>query len=111
MKEEHLLTGQLEQTNRTYALAKIASVAGCWSYNHQYRTPYLAVIPTNLYGPGDNYHPENSHLIPALRRKFRQAKDKNILTVTVWGSGLPKREFHVQRRHGGRLYLPDESCG
>lgn len=93
MKEEHLLTGPLEPTNRPYALAKIAGVEMCWSYNRQYGTKYLAAMPTNLYGPGDNYHPENSHVIPALIRKFHEAKVNGTSTVTVWGSGTPKREF------------------
>ncbi|MDQ5918823.1 MAG: GDP-L-fucose synthase [Pseudomonadota bacterium] len=93
MKEECLLTGPLEPTNRPYALAKIAGIEMCWSYNRQYGTKYLAVMPTNLYGPGDNYHPENSHVIPALIRKFHEAKTSNAPTVTVWGSGTPRREF------------------
>ncbi|MBT3068273.1 GDP-L-fucose synthase [Rhodoferax sp. U11-2br] len=93
MKEEHLLTGPLEPTNRPYALAKIAGVEMCWSYNRQYGTQYLAAMPTNLYGPGDNYHPDNSHVIPALIRKFHEAKVTNAPTVTVWGSGTPRREF------------------
>jgi GDP-L-fucose synthase len=93
MKEEHLLTGPLEPTNRPYALAKIAGIEMCWSYNRQYKTQFLAVMPTNLYGPGDNYHPQNSHVIPALLRKFHEAKVANSPTVTVWGTGTPKREF------------------
>lgn len=93
MKEEHLLTGTLEPTNRPYALAKIAGIEQCWSYNRQYKTQYLAVMPTNLYGPGDNYHPQNSHVIPALIRKFHEAKINGAPTVTVWGTGTPKREF------------------
>ena len=93
MKEEHLLTSELEPTNRPYALAKIAGIEMCWSYNRQYGTQYLAVMPTNLYGPGDNYHPENSHVIPALIRRFHEAKLANAPSVTVWGSGTPKREF------------------
>src|SRR5512139_932465 len=93
MKEEHLLTGPLEPTNRPYALAKIAGIEMCWSYNRQYGTQYLAVMPTNLYGPGDNYHPENSHVIPALIRRFHEAKLANAPSVTVWGTGTPKREF------------------
>ncbi len=93
MREEHLLTGPLEPTNRPYALAKIAGVEMCWSYNRQYGTKYLAAMPTNLYGPGDNYHPENSHVIPALIRKFHEAKISGASTVTVWGTGTPKREF------------------
>ncbi|OYW36202.1 MAG: GDP-fucose synthetase [Hydrogenophilales bacterium 12-61-10] len=93
MKEEHLLTSELEPTNRPYALAKIAGIEMCWSYNRQYKTQYLAVMPTNLFGPGDNYHPENSHVIPALIRRFHEAKLANAPSVTVWGSGTPKREF------------------
>jgi len=93
MKEEYLLTGPLEPTNRPYALAKIAGIEMCWSYNRQYGTRYLAVMPTNLYGPGDNYHPENSHVIPALIRKFHEAKVNDHPTVTVWGTGTPRREF------------------
>ena len=93
MKEEYLLTGPLEPTNRPYALAKIAGIEMCWSYNRQYGTRYLAVMPTNLYGPGDNYHPQNSHVIPALIRKFHEAKQGNSPTVTVWGTGTPRREF------------------
>jgi GDP-L-fucose synthase len=93
MKEEHLLTGPLEPTNRPYALAKIAGIEMCWSYNRQYKTQYLAVMPTNLYGPGDTYHPENAHVIPALIRKFHEAKVNNAPTVTVWGTGTPRREF------------------
>lgn len=93
IKEEYLLTSELEPTNRPYALAKIAGIEMCWSYNRQYDTKYLAVMPTNLYGPGDNYHLENSHVIPALIRKFHEAKINNSATVTVWGTGTPKREF------------------
>jgi GDP-L-fucose synthase len=93
IKEEYLLTGPLEPTNRPYALAKIAGIEMCWSYNRQYGTHYLAVMPTNLYGPGDNYHPENSHVIPGLIRKFHQAKIDGAKFVTVWGSGKPRREF------------------
>jgi GDP-L-fucose synthase len=93
IKEEYLLTGELEPTNRPYALAKIAGIEMCWSYNRQYGTQYLAVMPTNLYGAGDNYHLENSHVIPALIRKFHEAKVNHQPTVTVWGTGTPKREF------------------
>ena len=93
MKEEHLLTSELEPTNRPYALAKIAGIEMCWAYNRQYKTQYLAVMPTNLYGPGDNYHPENSHVIPALIRRFHEAKLTNAPSVTVWGTGTPRREF------------------
>ena len=93
IKEEYLLTGPLEPTNRPYALAKIAGIEMCWSYNRQYGTKYLAVMPTNLYGPGDNYHPENSHVIPALIRKFHEAKANKAKEVIVWGTGTPRREF------------------
>jgi len=93
IKEEYLLTGPLEPTNRPYALAKIAGIEMCWSYNRQYGTQFLAMMPTNLYGPGDNYHPENSHVIPAMIRKFHEAKINNKSSVAVWGSGTPKREF------------------
>ncbi len=93
MREDALLTGPLEPTNRPYALAKIAGIEMCWSYNRQYGTKYLAAMPTNLYGPGDNYHLENSHVIPALLRKFHEAKLRGDATVTVWGSGTPRREF------------------
>jgi GDP-L-fucose synthase len=93
MRERDLLTGPLEPTNRPYALAKIAGVEMCWSYNRQYGTKYLAAMPTNLYGPGDNYHPTNSHVIPALLRKFHEAKCSGAPQVTVWGTGTPRREF------------------
>lgn len=93
MPESCLLTGPLEPTNRPYALAKIAGVEMCWSYNRQYGTKFLTAMPTNLYGPGDNYHPQNSHVIPALLRKFHEAKVRGERCVTVWGSGTPRREF------------------
>ncbi|WP_029149120.1 GDP-L-fucose synthase [Methylophilus sp. 5] len=93
IKEEHLLTGPLEPTNRPYALAKIAGIEMCWSYNRQYGTQFLAAMPTNLYGTGDNYHPENSHVIPALIRRFHEAKVKCQPEVVIWGTGTPKREF------------------
>ena len=93
MREQDLLTGPLEPTNRPYALAKIAGIEMCWSYNRQYGTQYLAAMPTNLYGPGDNYHPTNSHVIPALLRKFHEAKRAGRDEVVVWGTGTPRREF------------------
>ena len=93
MREVDLLTGPLEPTNRPYALAKIAGIEMCWSYNRQYGTKYLAAMPTNLYGPGDNYHPTHSHVIPALLRKFHEALQRGDASVTVWGSGTPRREF------------------
>ena len=93
IKEQYLLTGELEPTNRSYALAKIAGIEMCWSYNRQYGTQYLAAMPTNLYGPEDNYHPENSHVIPALIHKFHQAKIHHEPSVTIWGTGTSRREF------------------
>jgi GDP-L-fucose synthase len=93
MKEEYLLTGPLEPTNRPYALAKIAGIEMCWSYNRQYGTKFLAAMPTNLYGPGDNYDLNNSHVIPALIRKFHEAKQAGKKEVVVWGTGNPRREF------------------
>ena len=93
LREESLLTGPLESTNRAYALAKIAGVELCWSYNRQYGAKFLGVMPTNLYGPGDNYHPENSHVIPGLLRKFHEAREAGAPSVTVWGTGTPRREF------------------
>ena len=93
MAESCLLTGPLEATNRPYALAKIAGIEMCWSYNRQYGTQYLAVMPTNLYGPGDNYDLQTSHVIPALLRKFHEAKQRGEPSVVVWGTGTPRREF------------------
>jgi len=93
LREDALLTGPLEPTNRPYALAKIAGIEMCWSYNRQYGTKFLAAMPTNLYGPGDNYHLTNSHVIPALLRKFHEAKVRGDKTVSVWGTGTPRREF------------------
>lgn len=93
MKEDALLTGILEPTNEPYAIAKIAGIKMCESYSRQYGRDYRSVMPTNLYGPGDNYHPENSHVVPALIRRFHEAKEKNLDEVVVWGSGKPKREF------------------
>ena len=93
MKESCLLTGALEPTNRPYALAKIAGIEMCWSYNRQYGTRFLAAMPTNLYGPGDNYHPTHSHVIPGLLRKFHEARVRGDEAVAVWGTGTPRREF------------------
>lgn len=93
MSENALLTGFLEPTNEPYAVAKIAGIKICESYNRQYGVDYRSVMPTNLYGPGDNYHPENSHVIPALIRRFHEAKISKAPTVTIWGSGKPYREF------------------
>ncbi len=97
MREDALLTGTLENTNEPYAIAKIAGIKLCESYNRQYGAShgvdYRSVMPTNLYGPGDNYHPENSHVIPALIRRFFEAKFANASSVAIWGTGTPKREF------------------
>jgi len=103
MSESCLLTGKLEPTNEPYAIAKIAGIKLCESYHRQYGSDYRSVMPTNLYGPGDNYHPENSHVIPALIRRFHEAKERNADSVVIWGSGTPRREF---------LYVDDmaEAC-
>jgi GDP-L-fucose synthase len=93
IKEEYLMSGMLEPTNEPYAMAKIAGIKLCESYNRQYGTDYRSVMPTNLYGPGDNYHPENSHVIPALMRRFHEARLGNAPEVVIWGSGKPMREF------------------
>jgi len=93
IREEYLLTGPLEETNRPYAIAKISGIEMCWSYNRQYGTRYAAVMPTNLYGPGDNYHPQNSHVIPALIRRAHECKVNGASEFSVWGSGTPRREF------------------
>ena len=93
MQEKALLTDTLEPTNEPYAIAKIAGIKLCESYNRQHNRDYRSVMPTNLYGPGDNYHPENSHVVPALIRKFHKAKIDNLPKVIIWGSGKPKREF------------------
>lgn len=93
MRENALLTGVLEKTNEPYAIAKIAGIKMCESYNRQYGRDYRSVMPTNLYGPGDNYHPENSHVVPALIRRFHEAKINGLDEVVVWGTGAPKREF------------------
>ena len=93
IKEEYLLTGPLEPTNRPYALAKIAGVEMCWAYNRQYGTRFLAAMPTNIYGPGDNFHLANSHVLPALIRKVVQAKLSGARQLEVWGTGTPRREF------------------
>jgi GDP-L-fucose synthase len=106
LKEEYLLTGPLEPTNDAYATAKIAGINMCRSYNRQYDTHFLSVIPTNLYGPGDNFDLEKSHVLPALMRKFHEAKVSGAQTVTVWGSGSPCREFlHVYDLADACLFL------
>lgn len=112
LREEYLLTGPLEPTNDAYAVAKIAGITMCRSYNRQYGTRFLAAMPTNLYGPGDNFDLDTSHVLPALIRKFREAKLSATRTVTVWGSGTPKREFlHADDLSDACLYLmnlPDD---
>lgn len=96
MREEHLLTGPLEPTNEPYAIAKIAGIKTCESYNRQYGTDFRSVMPTNLYGTGDNFHPENSHVLPALMRRFHEAAELDLKSLAVWGTGQPRREFlHV----------------
>ncbi len=93
MKEEHLLTGKLEPTNEPYAIAKIAGIKMCAAYNRQHGTNFISVMPTNLYGPGDNYDPKNSHVLPALIRRMHEAKTQQQPEVVIWGSGSPRREF------------------
>ncbi|MBN1982565.1 MAG: GDP-L-fucose synthase [Chitinivibrionales bacterium] len=93
MAETELLAGYLEPTNKAYALAKISGIILCQSYNEQYRTNFISVMPTNLYGIGDNYHPTDSHVLPALIRRFHEAKVARLPSVTIWGTGTPKREF------------------
>jgi len=106
MKEEHLLTGELEPTNEWYAIAKIAGIKMCQAYKKQYGFNAISIMPTNLYGPGDNFHLENSHVMPALIRKFHDAKIKDLSQVEVWGTGSPKREFlHVDDMADASVYL------
>jgi GDP-L-fucose synthase len=93
LKEEYLLSGYLEETNEPYAIAKIAGIKLCEAYRDQYGCNFISAMPTNMYGPNDNYHPENSHVLPALIRKFHEAKEQNLAAVTVWGDGSPLREF------------------
>ena len=108
MKEEVLLTNTLEPTNEPYAIAKIAGIKLCESYNRQYNRDYRSVMPTNLYGPNDNFHPKNSHVIPALIRKFHDAKVENKPFVEVWGSGKPMREFlHVDDMADASIHIMD----
>lgn len=112
IKEEYLLSGYLEKTNEAYALAKIAGLKMCAYYNQQYGTDYISVMPCNLYGINDNFSLENSHVLPALMRKFHEAKVKNEPTVTVWGSGKPLREFlNVDDLADACLYLMDHYSG
>jgi GDP-L-fucose synthase len=109
MKEEYLLTGHIEPTNEPYAIAKIAGIKMCQSYNRQYGTNFIAVMPTNLYGVGDNFDLQNSHVLPALIRKFHEAKVQGGETVTMWGTGTPRREFlYVDDMADGCLFLMDQ---
>ncbi|CFQ16877.1 GDP-fucose synthetase [Yersinia enterocolitica] len=106
MSESTLLTGVLEPTNEPYAIAKIAGIKLCESYNRQYNRDYRSVMPTNLYGENDNFHPDNSHVIPALLRRFHEAKMRNDNEIIVWGSGKPMREFlHVDDMAAARIYV------
>jgi GDP-L-fucose synthase len=108
MAEAALLTGPLEPTNEPYAIAKIAGIKLCESYNRQYGRDYRSVMPTNLYGPGDNFHPEHSHVIPALLRRFHEATQAQAPKVVIWGSGTPKREFlHVDDMASACLHVLD----
>lgn len=108
LAEDALLTGVLEQTNEPYAIAKIAGIKLCESYNRQYNTDYRSVMPTNLYGPGDNFHPTNSHVLPALIRRLHEAAQKNAAEVTIWGTGMPRREFlHVDDMARASLFVLD----
>lgn len=112
IREEYLLTGELEPTNRPYALAKIAGIEMCWSYNRQYGTRYIAAMPTNLYGPNDNYDLDDSHVLPALIRKMHEAKTNNAREVVVWGTGTPKREFlYSDDMADACLYLMEQQDG
>lgn len=108
MREDALLTGILEPTNEPYAIAKIAGIKLCESFNRQYGTDYRCVMPTNLYGEGDNFHPENSHVLPALMRRFHEAKKKGADKITIWGTGTPRREFlHVDDMADASLFVMD----
>ncbi len=108
MREDALLTGVLEPTNEPYAIAKIAGIKLCESYNRQHGTDYRSVMPTNLYGPGDNFHPENSHVMPALIRRFHEAARSGADRVTIWGTGTPRREFlHVDDMAEASLFVLD----
>lgn len=112
MPESCLLTSELEQTNEAYALAKISGLKYCTYLNRQYGTDYISVMPTNLYGPNDNYHPQNSHVLPAMIRRFHEAKVSGAPTVTVWGTGTPLREFlYVDDLADACLYLMNTYSG
>ena len=109
MKEDALLTGELEPTNEPYAIAKIAGLKMCDAYRHQHGCNFISAMPTNLYGPGDNYHPEHSHVLPAMIRRFHEAKVEGAKEVVCWGTGTPKREFlHVDDLAQACLFLMDQ---
>jgi GDP-L-fucose synthase len=109
IKEEYLLTGELEPTNESYALSKIAGIKLVQSYRREYGRKWISVMPTNLYGIGDNFHPENSHVLPAMIRRFHEAKISELSTVTLWGSGTPRREFlHVDDLANACMFLLEE---
>ena len=112
MKEEHLLTGELEPTNEWYAIAKIAGIKMCQAYRRQYGFNAISIMPTNLYGPNDNFDLEDSHVIPAMIRKFHEAKKEGKEEVVLWGTGLPKREFlHVDDLAEASLFLMENYKG
>ena len=112
MKEEYLLSGYLESTNEPYAVAKIAGIKMCQSYNRQYGTRYISVMPTNLYGPEDNFDLETSHVLPALIRKFHEAKERGLTEVVIWGTGTPRREFlHVDDLADAGVFLMEHYDG
>ena len=112
MKEEYLLSGYLESTNEPYAVAKIAGIKMCQSYNRQYGSRYISVMPTNLYGPEDNFDLETSHVLPALIRKFHEAKERGLTEVVIWGTGTPRREFlHVDDLADACVFLMEHYDG
>lgn len=112
MREEHLLTGELEPTNQPYAVAKIAGIELCRAYNAQHGTDFVSVMPTNLYGPNDNFDPETSHVLPALLRRFHEARERGEPSVTVWGTGTPRREFlHVDDLADACVFLMQSYSG
>ncbi len=112
LREEYLLTGPLEPTNEWYAVAKIAGIKMCQAYRRQYRFDAISLMPTNLYGPGDNFHPENSHVLPALIRRFHEAKERGDAKVAIWGTGTPRREFlHVDDLADAAVFLMQNYSG
>jgi len=112
LREEYLLTGPLEPTNEWYAVAKIAGIKMCQAYRRQYRFDAISLMPTNLYGPGDNFHPENSHVMPALIRRFHEAKECGDASVAIWGTGTPRREFlHVDDLADAAVFLMQNYSG